>query len=80
MTLFKHSIHTGRYRIARQPRLYRGRRAAAWTKLEVAFSVPEPALSFWELADALEKGEWSPAEHPHTFLRYCIRQGWLERV
>lgn len=78
--LFEHSIHTGHYRIARHPRIYLGTHSAAWIAVELAFSVPERALSFWALADALvkvcpEKGRM----HPHAFLRYCIRQGWLER-
>jgi hypothetical protein len=56
-------------------------RHAAWTKVEVAFSTPAPWLSFWELADALAQGAPDPsAKHPHAFLSYCIKQGWLERV
>ena len=74
--LFDHSVHTGRYRIARQPRRYQGKHAAAWTKIEIAFSVPEPALSYWVLIDALSES----CEDPHAFLRYCIRHGWLERL
>ena len=79
--LFEHSIHTGHYRIARRPRSYLGKHAGPWITIELAFSVPEQALSFWTLADALakvcpEKGRM----HPHAFLRYCIRQRWLERA
>jgi hypothetical protein len=79
--LFKHSIHTGRYRIARQPRRYSGKQAFAWTKIEIAFSVPVPALNYWALVDALAEGGEDKADvDPHVFLRYCVRQGWLERV
>jgi hypothetical protein len=77
--LFEHSVHTGHYRIARQPRIYLGKHSAAWITIELAFSVPERALSFWALADALAKAG-SGDMHPHAFLRYCIRQRWLERV
>lgn len=82
MTLFfDHSIHTGHYRIARQPRMYRGKRAAAWAKVEAAFSAPVDSLSFWVLAEALEEGgAGQEAMHPHAFLGYCIRQGWLKRM
>jgi hypothetical protein len=78
---FDHSVHTGRYRIARQPRRYQGKHAAAWTKIEMAFSVPVPALSYWVLVDAIgERGKNKDDADPHAFLRYCIRLGWLERV
>lgn len=79
--LFEQSVHTGHYRIARRPRIYLGKHSAAWITIELAFSVPEHALSFWALADALAKSSQGKGElHPHAFLRYCIRQGWLERV
>nr|WP_145546400.1 hypothetical protein [Variovorax boronicumulans] len=79
--LFEQSIHTGHYRIARQPRTYSGKHAAPWIAIELAFSVPERALSYWALADALaEACPGTGRMHPHAFLRYCIRQGWLERV
>lgn len=79
--LFEPSVHTGHYRIARQPRIYLGKHAIAWISVELAFSVPERSLSFWALADALSKDGLGKGElHPHAFLRYCIRQGWLERI
>jgi hypothetical protein len=79
--LFEHSVHTGLYRIARQPRRYLGKRAPAWTKIEIAFSVPVRGLNYWVLIDALgERGQNNDDVDPHAFLRYCIRQGWLERM
>jgi hypothetical protein len=78
---FDHSMRTKRGRIARQPRLYLGKRAAAWVKVETASSAPEPVPRFLELPDALGKDEPDhSAQHPHTFQRYCIRQGWPDRV
>lgn len=79
--LLSHSIHTGHYRIARQPRAYRGKQAMAWAKVEVAFSRPVHSLSYWALVDAINEGEQArDALRPHAFLGYCVRQGWLERV
>lgn len=52
---FDHSMRTKRGRIARQPRLYLGKRAAAWVKVETASSAPEPVPRFLELPDALER-------------------------
>jgi hypothetical protein len=75
------SICGGHYRLARQPRPYRGKRAPAWIKIELEFAKPVSALQYWILVDALTEGRRdNEAVDPHAFLRYCIRQGWLERV
>jgi hypothetical protein len=79
--LLKQSIHAGRCRLARQPHWTAVRQSTAWSKVRAAFPTADSVQDFWVLAEALSTaGPDETGTHPQTFLRYCIRRGWLQRV
>lgn len=83
MTLqFRHSMHTGRYRIARQPGRIDLNRQATWATILGVFPDGNSIVHFWALAEALscDTSTSCPTEHPHDVIQYCIRRGWLQRV
>lgn len=78
--LLHHSIHTGRYRIARRPVRQMPHIAAAWAKVVAAFPDENSVVDFWALVDALD-GVFDDGSrsHRHKVLGYFIRKGLLER-
>lgn len=78
--LLHHSIHTGRYRLARRPSWQKPHIASAWAKVAAAFPDEKSVVCFWALVDALDgvAADGSRSQR-HKLLGYFIRHGLLER-
>lgn len=67
------------YRLGREPTRMAQHNAKTWAKLQQELAVRGSAT--YERLVALSKGHESGtkgAPHPHQFVDYCIRSGWLE--
>jgi len=73
--------HEGSYKIGRRPARMAPHNLETWAKLETEFA-RHGVVSFERLVALCKEHHHGAksAHHPHQFVTYCIRGGWLERV
>ncbi|MBK8103722.1 MAG: hypothetical protein IPK30_10740 [Cellvibrionales bacterium] len=75
--------HEGTYRIARTPIRLKPHNAESWEKIaKLASASPNGQLSFDQMLVAVKDHSSGSknAPHPHQFVIYCIKSGWLKRT
>jgi len=74
--------YQGNYRIKRQPNLKCQHNAESWAKVDKAISNAGGVSNFDALTIAVKDHESGSerAPHPYQFIKYCIKNDWLEPV
>lgn len=73
----------GYYVIKRTPVRMKPHNSEAWAKIEaLAAKKPDGCMHWDELCISAKDHQHGTktAEHPHQFIMYCNRVGWLEKV
>jgi hypothetical protein len=71
----------GRYKILSRPQGLASRNLMSWKIIEAILDAYGTA-DFWDLSVAVRghKFETKKVKGPQSFIRYCIRNGWLEKA
>jgi len=75
--------YEGIYQIARTPGSLKSHNATSWSKIEaLAKTAIDGKMDFDRMVLAVNEHESGAesAPHPHQFVTYCIKSGWLARV
>ena len=72
--------YAGRYRLKNRPERLVNHNYVSWKIIEAILEAYGSA-DFWDLAAAVRghKHGTMKAKGPQSFVRYCIRSGWIER-
>lgn len=75
------TTHGGTYKLGEPPRSLMPHNLASWKVIEAILTAYGTA-DFWDLSVAVRghKHGTKSAKGPQSFIRYCIKRGWLVRT
>ena len=75
------TIYAGRYKLGSLPQSLASHNLKSWKIIETILDAYGTA-DFWDLAVAVRghKHGTKKVKGPQSFVRYCIRSGWLSRA